>query len=238
LNNLSTLLSNLKPEPFDLVISGPNYGRNTGTAFALGSGTVGAALAASLSGTKAISLSYGHFQVATEEMKAAEAKYKETNGDATAKKVPAPTSTTMPPSAPREVVDMAHKLSCRVIEKLYSEWEEDVSIYTINVPLSYLLKDEVVFWTQTWSSKYGQLFKVYDFDEEKNTSKTRLPATAPVPIKELRFSPNMGGMLQPKVMAEGTDIWALMKGYVSVSRLEARYAEAPSSKARQGQFKL
>ena len=230
----------MKPEPFDLVISGPNYGRNTGTAFALGSGTIGAAIAASLSGTKAISLSYGHFQVPTEEMKAAELQYKGQNksvGDDEIKKAPS-SSTTAPPSAPMEVVTMAHKLSCRIIEKLYKEWEDDVSIYTINVPLSYILKDEVVFWTQVWPSKYGQLFKVNDFDEEKGLNKTRMPISAPTPTKELRFHPSMGGMLQPKSMAEGTDIWALMKGYVSVSRLVARYAEAPVSKTRQGQFKL
>ena len=231
-------MPNSKPEPFDLVISGPNYGRNTGTAFALGSGTIGAALAASLSGTKAISLSYGHFQVPTEEMKAAEAQYKGQQTTQQPSLTSSPSSSlTAPPSAPLEVVTMAHKLSCRIVAKLFKEWEEDVSIYSINVPLSYILKDEVVFWTQTWSSKYGQLFKVNDFDS-KNSEKARLPPSAPIPTKELRFSPMMGGMLQPKVMKEGTDIWALMKGYVSVSRLEARYAEAPSSKTSQGQFKL
>lgn len=44
--------------PFDLVISGPNYGRNTTAVFALSSGTIGGALEASVNGVKAIALSY------------------------------------------------------------------------------------------------------------------------------------------------------------------------------------
>lgn len=44
--------------PIDLVISGPNYGRNTSAVFALSSGTLGAALEASHCGYKAIALSF------------------------------------------------------------------------------------------------------------------------------------------------------------------------------------
>lgn len=35
-------------EPFDLVISGPNFGRNSSTVFTLGSGTIGGAMEAAL----------------------------------------------------------------------------------------------------------------------------------------------------------------------------------------------
>lgn len=42
----------------DLVVSGPNYGRNTTAVFALSSGTLGAALEASVCGYKAIALSF------------------------------------------------------------------------------------------------------------------------------------------------------------------------------------
>lgn len=45
----------------DLVISGPNYGRNTTAVFALSSGTLGAALEASVCGYKAIALSFAFF---------------------------------------------------------------------------------------------------------------------------------------------------------------------------------
>lgn len=46
--------------PVDLVISGPNFGRNTTVLFGLSSGTIGAALEAALCGRKAIALSYAY----------------------------------------------------------------------------------------------------------------------------------------------------------------------------------
>ncbi|KJK81859.1 putative tubulin-tyrosine ligase [Metarhizium anisopliae BRIP 53293] len=47
--------------PIDLVISGPNYGRNTTSVFALSSGTLGAALEAAVCRRKAIALSFAFF---------------------------------------------------------------------------------------------------------------------------------------------------------------------------------
>lgn len=47
--------------PVDLVLSGPNYGRNTTAVFALSSGTLGGALEAAVCRRKAIALSYGFF---------------------------------------------------------------------------------------------------------------------------------------------------------------------------------
>lgn len=47
--------------PIDLVVSGPNYGRNTSALFALSSGTLGAALEASQCGQKAIALSFAFY---------------------------------------------------------------------------------------------------------------------------------------------------------------------------------
>lgn len=47
--------------PFDLVVSGPNYGRNTTAVFALSSGTLGGALEAAACRHKAIAVSYAFF---------------------------------------------------------------------------------------------------------------------------------------------------------------------------------
>lgn len=47
--------------PIDLVVSGPNYGRNTTALFALSSGTLGAALEAAVCGHKAIAVSFAFF---------------------------------------------------------------------------------------------------------------------------------------------------------------------------------
>lgn len=48
--------------PVDLVVSGPNYGRNTTAVFGLSSGTMGAALEATVCLRKAVALSYGFFR--------------------------------------------------------------------------------------------------------------------------------------------------------------------------------
>ena len=45
-------------EPFDLVVSGPNYGRNTTAVFALSSGTLGGAMEGAVNGKKSIAISY------------------------------------------------------------------------------------------------------------------------------------------------------------------------------------
>ncbi|RDA86665.1 hypothetical protein CP532_5059 [Ophiocordyceps camponoti-leonardi (nom. inval.)] len=47
--------------PVDLVVSGPNYGRNTSSVFALSSGTLGAAMEAAVCRQKAIALSFAFF---------------------------------------------------------------------------------------------------------------------------------------------------------------------------------
>jgi len=51
-------VNNLAVKPFDLVLSGPNFGRNTSNAFSLSSGTIGAAMEGSLCGIRSIALSY------------------------------------------------------------------------------------------------------------------------------------------------------------------------------------
>jgi len=47
--------------PVELVISGPNYGRNTTALFSLSSGTIGGAMEAAVCGVRSIALSYAFF---------------------------------------------------------------------------------------------------------------------------------------------------------------------------------
>lgn len=47
--------------PIDLVVSGPNYGRNSTAVFSLSSGTIGGAMEAAVCGFKSIALSYAFF---------------------------------------------------------------------------------------------------------------------------------------------------------------------------------
>ncbi|KAF2502229.1 sure-like protein [Lophium mytilinum] len=47
--------------PIDLVVSGPNYGRNTTAVFSLSSGTIGGAMEAAVCGVRSIALSFAFF---------------------------------------------------------------------------------------------------------------------------------------------------------------------------------
>jgi tubulin--tyrosine ligase len=106
----------------DLVISGPNYGRNTTSVFALSSGTLGGALEAAGVGKRAIALSFA---------------FKTREHDA-------------------EIIHKACKMSVRIIEKLVAEWDENVHVYSINVPLEKGVEETKVLWTKmlqnTWKS--------------------------------------------------------------------------------------
>lgn len=77
--------------PIDLVVSGPNYGRNTTAVFALSSGTLGGALEAAVCKKKAIALSYAFFSrnhdptiiegASAHSVKVIESLYKQWPGD-------------------------------------------------------------------------------------------------------------------------------------------------------------
>lgn len=54
----ATLFPHNRNGPVDLVVSGPNHGRNTTAAFALSSGTLGGALEAAICGVRAVAISF------------------------------------------------------------------------------------------------------------------------------------------------------------------------------------
>ncbi|CAO1614162.1 unnamed protein product [Sympodiomycopsis kandeliae] len=211
-------------KPFDLVLSGPNLGRNTGQAFCLSSGTLGAALSASLSNVKSIALSYGHFATvpgsvqksidASEiALKASQAYVSKEEDQKTV--------------APRELVEVAHQLSVDIVERLYEKWESNVGTYGINVPLAWTLKDPKIYWTTTWRNSYPQLFKPVSQDK-KGAPTTHLPSHAPQPESHLTFSPEMTSMMAPQDDSIiGTDTWAIVHGHVSITRVRPGFAEVP-----------
>ncbi|PWN52102.1 sure-like protein [Violaceomyces palustris] len=201
------------PTPFDLVISGPNFGRNTGAAFVLSSGTVGAAMAGSLSGVRSVAISYGLFAINPPTLaEGPEAKGKALEG-----------------AALRDVVGLAHDLSAQMVQKLWNDWElngSKVPCYSINVPLCEVLKEPKICWTRLWESRYGQLFSPSPIADG---SPEPLPRTAPEPSTCLKFAPNMVHLLRPKSLEPGTDVWALQNGWVSVTGLKPNYAMVEAS---------
>jgi tubulin--tyrosine ligase len=127
--------------PIDLVVSGPNYGRNSTAVFSLSSGTLGGALEAAVCKRKAIALSYAFFSME---------------------------SPTKPDSAhDPEIIAAATRLSVKLIQHLYDNWGEDVDVYSINVPLVEGVESRKVMWTNMLQNYWGQgsCFKEIEDDE-------------------------------------------------------------------------
>ncbi|PWN99916.1 sure-like protein [Tilletiopsis washingtonensis] len=209
----------------DLVLSGPNFGRNTGTAFALASGTVGAALAAALAGVRSIALSYGHFSSLPPALAAASS---------------AAEPASLAADASSQVQALALDATVRLVERLWTEWEAGVGTYAVNVPLGWTLRSPEIVWTRMWQSQYGQLYRPLrrpDAATQPQESASDLPpakvdhpylpATAPPPAQHLHFAPVMPRLLAPALedCPEGTDVWALMNGMVSITRLAPAFSE-------------
>ncbi|KAK0550162.1 hypothetical protein OC846_003787 [Tilletia horrida] len=223
----------------DLVVSGPNFGRNTGSAFALSSGTLGAALSGALSGVKSIAVSYGHF-AGDSGPKRPTFPSTATPGNSTDAAAAAAEVKTDPnaghvvqsPPAPEHVEQLATNLTVKIIRRLWDQWEEGVQCYSVNVPLSWTLEDPKIYWTRVWENSYPKLFRPVPLEEvRENPSRTVVSqdkdnTSRPQPALHLTFAPPMGTMLAPSQLPEGTDIWALMNGWVSVVRLNANYSHA------------
>lgn len=122
-------LHHLSHEPFDLVISGPNLGRNTSAAYITSSGTVGAAMEAVITGAgaKAIAVSWAYF-----------------NGQK---------------NVDYSIMEMASRRSLQIIEHLCENWDSATDFYSINVPLKETLSiDTKAVYTSVWENRWGPIF--------------------------------------------------------------------------------
>jgi len=203
----------------DLVISGPNFGRNTSSAFSLSSGTIGAALSGSLAGKRSIAVSYGTFKGTKSRMYAKEA-------NALAVKII------------RRLWDDWGKDS-------HGLRNGEVDLYNVNLPMIPELTDPKgmdVVWTHVWRNSYGQLFKEVKEDKETATVSEAGPDAPPeahpnaasqepsTTSKELsfHFAPRIEGLVNPPLdsLPYGSDAWAIHHAKASVTPLRAAFAEA------------
>ncbi|WVQ82229.1 5'/3'-nucleotidase SurE [Cryptococcus sp. DSM 104549] len=146
-------LHNIYPGEIDLVVSGPNHGRNSSTAFALSSGTLGAALAGALSVPLPGPFS-GLPSLHTTHIPCIAVSY----------------GVVTRPVTPR-VLELATEAAVAVCQRLFDGWGWDdapggkkgkVQIYSVNIPLVEASLEEnarKVCWTNMWRNAYGQLFK-------------------------------------------------------------------------------
>lgn len=128
----------------DLVISGPNHGRNASTIYNLSSGTVGGALEAATCGKRGIALSFG-------------------------------SKDEQPPAT----IAAAARLSTRVIEYLYRNWDERVELYNLNVPMREDVETRPVRYTRalrnewTKASLYAEVVEKVEKQQKGKSNRIR-----------------------------------------------------------------
>lgn len=147
---------------------------------------------------------------------------------------------------PKEFDEPAHKLSGRIINRLLANWGNEEVLYSVNIPLVQgLLEPDglTIYWTTVWKNHYGRLFKETKENPEviKETFQgTDATITSEHAVNEgdeernlvFKFSPDIGGILNPKDAPAGSDGWALAEGAVSVTALQPSFAERPSDEFR------
>eukprot|EP01052_Picozoa_sp_SAG31_P031294 SAG31_NODE_3301_length_4442_cov_17.276076_1_plen_325_part_00 len=106
-------------------------------------------------------------------------------------------------------VELASAAACRLLTLLWNSWPTTVDLYNVNIPLGRLQPGSDgcnAVYTTAASDSYGSVY----------------PAGAAGVGRGLGdFSP------QPRAAAaKGTDVWALQQGLISVTPLQARFAEA------------
>ncbi|TBU65049.1 survival protein sure-like phosphatase/nucleotidase [Dichomitus squalens] len=216
-------LHNLYHGDIDLLISGPNLGRNSSAAFALSSGTIGAALSSALSKIRSIAISYGT--------------------------VHHPTPLNYYDPAHRLGARIIKHLWDNWDQDQGGLRQGEVDLYNINIPMiEGLLGDPglPICWTRIWRNSYGRLFKAHKErdpaakktisaagpdspDEDPKGTRTGIvdQQTTPKDVGGLvfKFAPDMTDLISPSSVPVGTDGWAIRKGWVSVTPMRATFAE-------------
>lgn len=182
---------------FDLVISGPNVGRNTSAAYITSSATVGAAMEAVISGnTPSIALSWAY-----------------SNGNKFLHNE-------------QDVLNIASIKSLQIINHIWSNWNESVDLYSINIPLSLELSTETrAFFAPIWENRWTSIFKG-PIINKPNESNDILDST---PSKMISFgwNPDFNTHSDSKFVNDNIDydMHVIDKGHIAVTPLRATFKD-------------
>ncbi|KAG1757547.1 sure-like protein, partial [Suillus lakei] len=208
-------LHNLYPGTIDLVISGPNLGRNSSAAFAMSSGTIGAAMSSALSQIRSVAISYGT--------------------------VLHPTPNEL--FEPADILSgrIIQYLWNNWGKDVGGMRNGEIDMYNVNVPMIMeLLNPEGidVHWTHMWRNSYGQLFKSVSAPDTTITmrdSPLRGPGQEAATLV-FKFSPDVQSLITPSFdsLPVGSDGWAIAKGHASITPLRACFAHVDHDPAAIG----
>ena len=188
--------------PIDLVLSGPNHGRNTTAAFALSSGTLGGALEAAIAGYKAIALSFAFF-TRRESQPLIE-----------------------------EACVLSAKIVDKLMDHWSADDQgQNVDVYSINVPLVDGIGQKDVQWTwmlgNTWTGGRGLYAQVEGGDDrglKKQAQQSSDDDAAAAPPPTFKWSPSFGDIWKTvEQSGAGNDGKAIMEGMTSVTPLKANF---------------
>lgn len=161
-------------DPIDLVISGPNHGRNATTIYNISSGTVGGAMEAALCGKKAIALSF-------------------------ASKDP----------QPLEIIASACRISIKLTNYLYDNWNDEVEVYAINVPMLPDVEDHKIVYTRSQPSRWTKTSLFQETIDPVNDS------MADRAVRHFLWAPELSDIhLSVENAQPGTDAWAVREGFI------------------------
>ncbi|KAG9236938.1 survival protein sure-like phosphatase/nucleotidase [Amylocarpus encephaloides] len=210
--------------PIDLVVSGPNYGRNSTAVFSLSSGTLGGALEAAVCKRKAIALSFAFFSM----------------------EIPKKIDSAHDP----EIIAAATSLSTKLIQYLYDNWGADVDVYSVNVPLVEDVESRKIMWTNMLQNYWGHgsCFKEVEDDEgnadeeEQKIREGEDGASEEQEVtrhthKHFKWAPRFVDVYKSVEAAPpGNDGWAIKQFYSSVTPLKANFMHANAQ--MEGELKL
>lgn len=192
-------------------------------AFALSSGTIGAALSSSLSKMRSIALSYGT--------------------------VLRSTPATLHEPAHLLGSQIIRHLWDNWGEDAGGLRNGEVDLYNVNIPMIHELLSEEglkICWAHLWRNSYGRLFKAQtpaqaaieasaaspagpDSPNEKPSANAPNQDATPQSVGKIvfTFSPDIGELINPSESSVpvGTDAWAFRNGWASVTPLRASFAE-------------
>jgi len=215
----NTLFPHNTKGPVDLVISGPNHGRNTSAAFALSSGTLCGALEAAICGVRAVAISFAFTtRKETDELVA--------EGSALSVKI-----------VEKLVTDWTGGIT-----------DSPPDVYTINVPLVEGVGKHPVKWTWMLDNKWskGSLYKAVEKNDDAAEDKAALDSVDKMRSKgdgdgsrgtegeakrkqpttglSFKWSPTFGDMWSTiQNSADGNDGRTVMEGATSVVPIRANF---------------
>ncbi|KAJ5561526.1 Survival protein SurE-like phosphatase/nucleotidase [Penicillium sp. DV-2018c] len=204
--------------PIDVIISGPNYGRNTTALFALSSGTIGAAMEGACCGKRSIALSYA---------------FSSRNHDPV-------------------IIAEASAHSVKLIEHLCANWDDNVHLYSVNVPLEPGVSKNKIMYTDmlqnTWTGSCFQAVEPRsaddpDLQEQQLRNAGEVAGKTPdqtvgnsdkssrgprIQHKHFKWAPSFHDVFQSVAESDpGNDGWTVKEQMTSVTPLKANFMHAP-----------